>query len=76
MAFFNHTGVNPRGISYPVGNYNQQVKDAAAKAGYDYGLAVNQRRYNRQVQDEFEIPRIELYNEPFGKTWLRIKEMI
>jgi len=76
LAFFNNTGICPRVISYPVGSYNQQVKDAAVKAGYDYGLAVNQRIYKSQVHDDFEIPRIELYNEPFWKTWLRIKEYV
>ncbi|MEO6231587.1 MAG: polysaccharide deacetylase family protein [Ferruginibacter sp.] len=74
--FFKNTGVNPRVISYPVGSYNEQVKNAAVKAGYDYGLAVNHKKFNLNTRDKFEIPRIELYNEPFWKSWLRLKRYV
>ena len=72
--FFNNTGINTRIISYPVGSYNQQVKEASLLAGYDFGLAVNHTIYDVNNRDTFEIPRIELYNEPFWKSWLRIKQ--
>ena len=72
--FFNYTGTMPKVISYPVGSYNQEVKDAAKLAGYSYGLAVKQKLYNTLADDKFEVPRIELYNEPFWKSWLRMKE--
>lgn len=72
--FFNNTGINTRVISYPVGSYNQQVKEASLLAGYDFGLAVNHTIYDVNNRDTFEIPRIELYNEPFWKSWLRIKQ--
>lgn len=72
--FFNNTGINTRVISYPVGSYNQQVKEASLLAGYDFGLAVNHTIYDVNNRDAFEIPRIELYNEPFWKSWLRIKQ--
>ena len=75
-AFFAHTSALPEVISYPVGSYNQQVKQAAAAVGYEYGLAVNHRRYDACKHDRFEIPRIELYNEPFWKSWLRMKEYV
>lgn len=74
--FLKNTGVNPRVISYPVGSYNKLVKKAAEKAGYDYGLAVNQKKINLDRYDKFEIPRIELYNEPFWKSWLRLKQYV
>lgn len=72
-AYFEHTGAMPQVISYPVGSYNQQVKQAATAAGYQFGLAVNHRRYDADIQDDFEIPRVELYNEPFWKSWMRMK---
>ncbi|CAN5497629.1 polysaccharide deacetylase family protein [soil metagenome] len=74
--FLKNTGVNPRVISYPVGSYNEQVKNAAVKAGYDYGLAVNHKKLNLDTPDKFEIPRLELYNEPFWKSWLRLKQYV
>ncbi len=36
------------------------------------GLAVDQALYNEDVHGRFAIPRIELYNESFFKTRLRI----
>lgn len=72
--FFKYTGTNPKIISYPLGSYNQKVKEASATAGYEYGLAVNYKKYDLLSDDDFEIPRIELYNEPFWKSWLRIKQ--
>ena len=74
--FFKYTGTNPKVISYPVGSYNQDVKETSALAGYKYGLAVNHKIYNLQSADNFEIPRIELYNEHFWKSWLRIKQYV
>lgn len=65
-------GYSPKTISYPVGSYNDRVKKLAEKGGYTIGLAVNQTRYNPEHHDCFEIPRIELYNEPWLKTKLRI----
>lgn len=73
-AFFKYTGTHPKIISYPVGSYNHQVKEAAANAGYKFGLAVNYKKYDLLSEDDFEISRIELYNEPFWKSWLRIKQ--
>jgi hypothetical protein len=42
-------------------------------AGYDYGLAVNHATHNTHSGNKFEIPRIELYNEPFWKSLIRIE---
>jgi len=62
----------PKTISYPVGSYNETVINLAKKTGYTMGLAVKQRIYNPLLDSLFEIPRIELYNEPWFKTKLRI----
>ena len=71
---FKYTGRDPRVIAYPVGSCNEHVKKSAALAGYNYGLALNNKIYDPGTADKFEIPRIELYNESFGRTWLRIKQ--
>ncbi len=62
----------PQTISYPVGSYNETTKRLAKEAGYKIGLAVKQTVYDPNKTDTFEIPRIELYNEPWWKTRLRI----
>ena len=62
----------PRTISYPIGSYNNLVKKIAKESDYKLGLAVNQQFYNSRVNDMYEIPRVELYNQNFIKTNLRI----
>lgn len=65
-------GYFPLTISYPVGSFNKTTKELAKKAGYKIGLAVKQNVHNPQKEDLFEVSRIELYNEPWWKTRLRI----
>lgn len=65
-------GYFPLTISYPVGSYNKTTKELAKKAGYKIGLAVKQNVHNPKKEDLFEVSRIELYNEPWWKTRLRI----
>ena len=65
------TGKFPVAISYPFGIYNQEVKKIANEIGYKIGLTVFPKEY-AVSEDKFEIPRIELYSEPFYKTRLRI----
>jgi peptidoglycan/xylan/chitin deacetylase (PgdA/CDA1 family) len=67
-----HIGYFPASISYPVGSYSQRVKDASEKAGYKIGLALNQRSYNPQGQDLFDVPRLELYNDSFLRNKLKM----
>lgn len=62
----------PISISYPVGSFNSQTKQLSKDVGYKLGLAVKQTIYDPNKDDVFEIPRIELYNEPWYKTRLRI----
>jgi len=69
-------GYFPVSISYPVGSYNLNIKKVAQEVGYKTGLAVNQKPYKPGKQDLFEVPRIELYNEPWWKTKLRISNRI
>ena len=69
-------GKFPLSISYPFGSYNDEIKKMALAAGYKTGLVVNNRSYNSTVNDVFEIPRIELYDEPFIKAKLRINGTI
>jgi peptidoglycan/xylan/chitin deacetylase (PgdA/CDA1 family) len=66
----------PMTISYPVGSYNETTKRLAREAGYKIGLAVKQNVYDPSTCDEFEIPRIELYNEPWWKTRMRISNAL
>jgi peptidoglycan/xylan/chitin deacetylase (PgdA/CDA1 family) len=75
-AIEKNLGYFPKTISYPVGSYNQQTIEQSKKAGYYYGLAVKQDVYNPTKDSLFEIPRIELYNENWLKTRLRISHKL
>ncbi|MFN8416083.1 MAG: polysaccharide deacetylase family protein [Cytophagaceae bacterium] len=66
----------PISISYPVGSFNQLTKELSKKAGYKLGLAVKQKIHTPLTEDLFEISRIELYNEPWWKTRLRISNTL
>ena len=63
---------DPISISYPVGSYNEKVQKLSKMSGYKLGLAVNQDEYIPEKNNLFEIQRIELYNESWWKTKLRI----
>lgn len=65
-------GKAPITISYPVGSYNDETIKLSKLFGYKIGLAVKQDIYCPEKDSLFEIPRIELYNEPWWKTKLRI----
>ncbi|MFN8438048.1 MAG: polysaccharide deacetylase family protein [Cytophagales bacterium] len=69
-------GESPQTIAYPVGSYNQVTKDLAKEVGYKYGLAVTQNVHIPNQHDLFEIPRIELYNESWLKTRMRINNSL
>jgi peptidoglycan/xylan/chitin deacetylase (PgdA/CDA1 family) len=71
-----HLGSSPITISYPLGGYNEFIKQKAIEYGYKIGLAVNNTMYNSRIHDFFEIPRIELYHENFIKTRLRTSGII
>ncbi|MFM2048278.1 MAG: hypothetical protein RI955_826 [Bacteroidota bacterium] len=69
-------GYFPATISYPVGSYNELTKQISQEVGYTNGLAVKQNIYNPNKDDRFEISRIELYNESWFKTKLRISNTL
>lgn len=69
-------GYFPMTISYPVGSFNERVKELARECGYKLGLAVKQDIFDPAKEDLFEIPRIELYNESWFKTRLRISNSL
>jgi peptidoglycan/xylan/chitin deacetylase (PgdA/CDA1 family) len=71
-----NVGIKPITISYPVGSYNSITKKLSAECGYRIGLAVNQEIYYPEKNDVFEIPRIELYNESWWKTNMRINHSL
>jgi peptidoglycan/xylan/chitin deacetylase (PgdA/CDA1 family) len=70
------TGTFPSSISYPVGSYDRRVKQFAERAGYKFGYAVDQHVFNPRRHDSFAIPRLELYNEPYWKTRLRVDGVV
>ena len=69
-------GYFPLTISYPVGSYSNLVKELSNEVGYKIGLAVKQDEYIPNKNDFFEVERIELYNEKWLKTWLRITHIL
>ena len=69
-------GYFPKTISYPVGSYNETTIKLSKEAGYELGLAVKQSIYNSEKDTLFELPRIELYNESWWKTKMRISNSL
>ena len=69
-------GYFPVSISYPVGSFNEDTKRISIECGYKFGLAVKQDIHNPSLEDNFEISRIELYNESWFKTMLRINNTL
>lgn len=65
-------GTFPSTFSYPLGGYDERVKQIACETGYKAALAVNYKKYNPAKQDIYEVPRIELYSESWLKTKMRI----
>jgi peptidoglycan/xylan/chitin deacetylase (PgdA/CDA1 family) len=65
-------GKFPKTISYPIGSYDERVVSLSVKAGYQYGLAVKQQFFKPGKDNVFEIPRVELYQESWWKTKMRM----
>ena len=63
---------DPLTISYPIGSWDERVLSASVKAGYSFGLAVEQRFYKPGTDPILAIPRVELYQEPWWKARMRI----
>lgn len=69
-------GYFPLTISYPIGSFNDTTKRLSKEVGYKIGLAVGQDVFNPKNDDIFEVKRIELYNESWFKTRLRISNQL
>jgi peptidoglycan/xylan/chitin deacetylase (PgdA/CDA1 family) len=65
-------GYRPVTISYPMGSYNEKVKLVAKETGYKFGLAVDESKHDLLNGDLFAIDRIQLFNENWIKSWLRL----
>lgn len=65
-------GHTPLTISYPIGSWDERVTLASEKAGYRFGLAVEQRFYKPESDTLMSIPRVELYEESWWKARMRI----
>lgn len=66
-------GISSGTLSYPVGSFDARVTRLASAAGYSIGLAVEQKKSCLPVLNKMAISRIELYQEPWWKCWLRIQ---
>jgi peptidoglycan/xylan/chitin deacetylase (PgdA/CDA1 family) len=69
-------GYFPLTISYPIGSFNDTTKRISKEVGYKIGLAVGQDVFRPKNDDIFEVKRIELYNESWFKTRLRISNQL
>jgi glycosyltransferase involved in cell wall biosynthesis len=67
-----NTGKRPVSIAYPFGLYNSNVKSIAEQTGYKFAFTTVPFPYTKLLFDNYEIPRIELFNESFTKSKLRI----
>ena len=69
------TGKFPLTISYPNGSFDERVIRLSANEGYKYGQAVEQKFFDTAKINDFKIPRVELYQEPWWKVRMRISGM-
>jgi peptidoglycan/xylan/chitin deacetylase (PgdA/CDA1 family) len=75
-AIKKNIGYFPTTFSYPIGSYNANIIELCKASGYEIGLATKQDIYNPKRDGIFEIPRIELPNEPWWKTLMRITNLL
>ncbi len=66
----------PISIAYPIGSYNPKVIELCKATGYEIGLATKQDIYDPTRDTIFEVPRIELPNETWWKTLMRITNLL
>jgi peptidoglycan/xylan/chitin deacetylase (PgdA/CDA1 family) len=75
-AIKKNIGYFPITFSYPIGSYNAKVIELCKESGYEIGMATKQDIYDPRRDSIFEIPRIELPNEPWWKTLMRITNLL
>ena len=69
-------GNTPSAVSFTTKRNNSRIKNLIHRAGYKLGLAVGQKIYMHGKYGRYALPRIELFNESFLKTKLRINGTI
>jgi peptidoglycan/xylan/chitin deacetylase (PgdA/CDA1 family) len=69
-------GISSSIFSYPCGSYDKRVEEHTRKAGYKAALAVDRQLYNADKNGIFAVPRIELYNENWQKSRMRMNGAI
>jgi peptidoglycan/xylan/chitin deacetylase (PgdA/CDA1 family) len=69
-------GISSSVFSYPCGSYDSRVEEHTRKAGYKAGLAVDRQLYQPKQDGIFAVPRIELYNEHWQKSKMRMNGTI
>lgn len=69
-------GFAPKTISYPIGSFDERVMKIAKQLDYKMGLAVQHKTFDSEKQNQFAIPRVELYNESKLKTSLRMNGVL
>lgn len=70
------TGKAPVTISYPINSFDERVIRIAKACGYKYGLAVGQKFFRYNEEQLLSIPRLELYQERWWKTRVRMSGLI
>jgi peptidoglycan/xylan/chitin deacetylase (PgdA/CDA1 family) len=65
-------GNTPSAVSFSINRNNSKIKNLIHRTGYKLGLAVGQKIYIHGKYGRYTLPRIEIYNESFLKTRLRI----
>lgn len=63
-------GAAPRFLAYPYGRYNDQVRTAADKAGFELAFTVNSG-FNRPGQPRLEIRRLDVFGSDTPAMLLR-----
>jgi peptidoglycan/xylan/chitin deacetylase (PgdA/CDA1 family) len=59
-------------LLYPSGSFNEASLRLVKMAGYKMALTLEPKSYNPVKHSDFSIPGMEMYNEPFLRTRLRL----
>lgn len=62
-----NTGVEVKYFSYPVGGFNDKIKEAVKKAGYKAAFTTGNRGADRYNKDIYELNRIKMTNKEGSK---------
>ncbi len=70
------TGNTPSSVSFSTKRNNSRIKNLIHRTGYKLGLAVGQNIYVKEKFGRYSLPRIEIFNESFLMTRLRMNGTI